>query len=382
MGAGATGGYFGAQLVRAGEEVAFVSRGANLDALSRHGLRLYGPQGHAAIPIQVVGNAERVGVRDIILLAVKTYDLKTALAELAPTVGPATAILCIQNGVDAPAMAAARYGEGRVLGGITRIEAALIAPGVVGQFSTFAKLVFGAWQRPNGPREAEVLATLRRTGIDCELSPDVARTLWEKMLTLCPLAASTSVTRATIGEIFGCEETRALHERAIVEVVEVARAVGVELGPDAVHRALAWHRSLAPASRASMARDLAAGRRIELDQLSGAVVRIGREHGVPTPVHCFVEAVLRPAASAALARYRCSDPKQPLFGEYLVRSGQITEEQLGSVLRLLKLGKERGTAVRLGDALVDIGLVARATVEGLKLEYDGLLAERRERTVS
>jgi hypothetical protein len=182
-----------------------------------------------------------------------------------------------------------------------------------------------------------------------------------------------------LGELLACAESRALHVSAIEEVATVARASGVDLGEDAVARALAWHESLGPTTRASMARDLEAGRRIELDQLPGAIARMGRELGIPTPVNSIVYAALRPSALAALERHRTVGQRPLYFGEYLVQVGRITQEQLASVLRLLKLEAARGAPLRVGDALVHLGLVGRDTVEGLKEQYDVLLEERARR---
>jgi 2-dehydropantoate 2-reductase len=382
MGAGATGGYFGGQLARANADVTFVARGDHFAALESRGLEIYSATGRRMIDVRAVDHPARAERADIILLAVKCYDLEPAIEQIEPLVGPETRVLCIQNGVDAPAMAARRYGAARILGGLTRIEAVLLAPGVIGHFSSFAKFAFGAWQGANDLFEAAVFAELRAAGIDCELSADVRRAVWDKMLTLCPLAASTSITRATLGEILACKETRALHVGAIDEVVAVARAVGVDLGADAGMRALSRHESLVPETRASMARDLEAGRRIELDQLSGTVVRLGQELGIATPIHSMIYAALKPAALAAIERYGTAGHRPLYFGEYLVRAGRITPEQLISVLRLLRLEQDRGAPLRVGDALVQLGLITRETVEGLKEQYDLLLAERERNTVS
>ncbi|MBA3455405.1 MAG: 2-dehydropantoate 2-reductase [Deltaproteobacteria bacterium] len=381
IGAGATGGYFGGQLAKANKDVTFVARGDHYTALKARGLEIYSAQERITFPVSVVETPDQVGRCDVVLLAVKCYDLERAITQIEPIVGPDTRVLCIQNGVDAPEMAARRFGPERILGGLTRIEAVLLAPGVVGHFSTFAKFAFGAWERENGPFEQQLFAELRHAGVDCELSPDVRKALWEKMLGLCPVAASTSLTRSTLGEILSCPESRAMHVAAIEEIALVARAVGVDLGADATERALRWHETLAPSVRASMARDLEAGRRVELDQLSGTVARMGRELGVPTPMHAMIYAALKPLALAAQERHRASGEPRLYFGEYLVRAGRITNEQLTSILRLLKLEEGRGAPLRVGDALVQLGLVARETVEGLKEQYDVLLAERGRNTV-
>ncbi len=253
IGAGATGGYFGGQLAAAKKDVTFVARGDHHAALTARGLEIYSAKGRESIPVSVVDHPSRAGTADIIMLTVKCYDLEAAIAQIEPLVGPTTRVLCIQNGVDAPPMAERVYGSHRVLGGLSRIEAVLLAPGVVGHFSAFAKFTFGAWQHENGAFEDAVLADLRDAGVDVDLSGDIRKALWEKLLTLCPFAATTSVTRSTLGEALACPETRALHIGVIEEVAAVARAAGVDLGADAAERTLRWHeQTLAPASRATV----------------------------------------------------------------------------------------------------------------------------------
>ncbi len=303
MGAGATGGYVGGRLAAAGLPVTFVARGAHLAALQAHGLRLHSTQGDLHIPITAVGRPTGAEPVDVVLFAVKSYDTDAAMAQVADAVGPHTAILCIQNGVDNEERLAERFGAARVLGGAIRIEATIAAPGVIVHSSPFARLEFGPWQGAAGPREQAVLADLRQAGIDATLVADARRAVWEKFLFLCPSAGVTSVTRAAIGEVLACPESRELLQQAVAEVATLAAARGVDLGDDAVARTMAFMDGLPPTMRTSMQRDVEQGRRIELDALSGTVVRYGRAAGVPTPAHAFLYAALRPAALAAERAY-------------------------------------------------------------------------------
>lgn len=299
MGAGATGAYVGGRLTAAGVPVTFVARGAHLAALREHGLRLHSRLGDLHLPVHATDRPADAGVVDVVLFAVKSYDTEAAMALVADAVGPDTAILCIQNGVDNEERLAARFGAGRVLGGAIRIEATIAAPGVIVHSSPFARLEFGPWVGTVGPRERAVLADLTRAGLDAALVDDAHRAVWEKFLFLCPAAGVTSVTRASIGEVLACPESRELFQQAVSEVAAVAATRGVNLGEDAVARTMAFVDGLPPAMRTSMQRDVDQGRRIELDALSGAVVRYGRAAGVPTPAHAFLYAALRPAALAA-----------------------------------------------------------------------------------
>lgn len=300
MGAGATGGYFGGLLARAGADVTFIARGAHLAALRARGLRVQSARGNFSLPVRATDDPPGMRTADVVLFAVKSYDTEAAADAITPIVGPHTAVLCVQNGVDNEERLAGRFGPERVLGGATRIEAILWEPGVVAHLSPFARLAFGPWSGPPGEREQGILAALQGTGIDAELSDDGRRVVWEKFLFLCPMAAVTSVTRAPIGEVLACPETRALFRQAVAEVAAVAAARDVDLGGDAaVESMMSLVAGLPAGMRSSMQRDLEAGRRIELEALSGTVVRYGREAGIPTPAHAFVYAALKPAALAA-----------------------------------------------------------------------------------
>jgi len=300
MGAGATGGYFGAMLARNGEEVAFIARGKHLGALRAAGLRLHTPEDDLTLSIQVTDRAAEIGPVDVVLFAVKSYDTVTAAEACRPLVGPATLMIDIQNGVDNEDVLAARYGAECVLGGSTRIEATLPAPGEISRLSQVARLDMGPWTGAVTEQQQRLHGIMCDCGIDAHLDADVRRIKWEKFLFICPAAMVTSVTRATVGEVAAVPETLALFRAATEEVAFVAEAAGIDLGGEAaVERTVAMIKSLPPTMKTSMQRDLESGRRLEIDAFSGAVRRIGAAHGVPTPTHDILYAALKPAALAA-----------------------------------------------------------------------------------
>jgi 2-dehydropantoate 2-reductase len=300
MGAGATGGYFGGRLAEAGIDVTFIARGAHLAALQSVGLRIQSPLGDLTQPVTATSDPAGAGPVDVILFAVKSYDTHQAAGALVPAVGPDTTILCVQNGVENEDVLAARFGPERILGGATRIEAALAAPGVIAHRSPFARFDFGPWSGPSGKREQAILDDLLAARVTAALHEDGRRVVWEKFLFLCAIAALTSVTRSSVGQVVACAESRELLSAAMTEIVSVAAKRGVDLGGEqAVAQLMQFVGTVPPAMRSSMQNDLEAGRRFELESLSGAVVRLGREAGVATPVHTFVYAALKPALMAA-----------------------------------------------------------------------------------
>lgn len=285
IGAGAVGGCFGARLAAAGEDVLFVARGAHGRALRTAGLRLLSPLGDLHLhPVRVLAPGEPsdrpVG---LVLVAVKMYDLAAAAAAAAALAGPDTVILPIENGVEAAELLAARVAPARVGLGVAYIGGEVEAPGVIRHVGATARLVFGpADERPE-PRFEAVAAACRRAGIDHQTSPAMAVELWRKFVFLAPFAAMTALARVPAG---GLREDPGLwaRTRALVEeAVAVGRAHGVPLPADLVEDRLALIRGLPAGMRSSMLTDLLAGRRLELDWLLGAVVRLGEEAGVSVP---------------------------------------------------------------------------------------------------
>lgn len=297
VGVGAVGGYFGARLAAAGEDVLFVARGAHGKTLRRAGLRLLSPLGDLHLyPLRVLAPGERsdrpVG---LVLVAVKMYDLAAAAPAVAALAGPDTLVLPIENGVEAGELLAPVVAPARVATGVAYIGGHVEAPGVIRHAGTTARLVFGSWDGRPEPRLEALAAACRRAGIDHEHSPSMAVELWRKFVFLAPFAAMTALARVPAGALredpLLWARTRALVE----EAAAVGRARGVPLPADLVEDRLALIRELPAGMRSSMLTDLLAGRPLELDWLLGAVVRLGEAAGVAVPESRAVLEALRAA---------------------------------------------------------------------------------------
>ena len=297
MGAGGIGAYFGARLAEAGEEVAFIARGAHLDAMRRHGLRIESANGdvHLSAP-RVTGDAAEIGPVDIVLVTVKLWDTVAAAEAVRPLLGPETAVISLQNGIDAEDILAAKLGTGHVMGGIAYILAVIAAPGVIRHTGTMARVVFGERGGSASARGAALQSAFARAGVDAELSDDIDKDMWQKFSILAPHSGLTALTRLTSGPIMAEAETRGLLHRAVQEVVAVGRAKGIALDDGLAARNMAFFAGLPADFGSSMLHDIQAGRRLELPFLSGAVARLGVELDVPTPVHAFITAALMPHA--------------------------------------------------------------------------------------
>jgi 2-dehydropantoate 2-reductase len=294
FGSGGVGGYFGGRLAAAGEDVTFLARGAHLNALQQGGLHIDSPLGNVDLPkVQASDRPQAIGPVDVVLFTVKLYDVDASAATLAPLIGPETVVITMQNGVDAMDMVAKHVGEHHVAGGAAYIVAVIDKPGHI-RHTTAQQLVFGERDGRRSDRLVAFEEAGTRAGFQAKASTDVVADLWTKFVRLATWSGMTTVTRSPMGVVRDTPETFAMMIAAIDEVIAVGRAKGVNLPADLMDSTLAMIKNFPASSKSSMLEDIERGRRVELPWLSGAVVRIGREVGVPTPIHQFITTILAP----------------------------------------------------------------------------------------
>lgn len=296
LGVGGVGGYFGARLARGGEAVTFVARGAHLDAIRRAGLRIRSTiEGEYTVAATAVEDVTGLPPADAVLLCVKSFDTEAALGRVRPVIGPATAVLSLQNGVDATDRIDAVLGPGHAVGGAAYVFAAIEAPGVIGH--RFAgKIVLGELDGTPRPRSERLREAFARAGVPVELSSDIRRVLWEKYLLICAQAGLTALTRCPSGVLRAIPETWRMYRVILEELAALAKAAGIALPADTVERVMAIAAGLAPETSSSLQHDLLAGKRLELEGLHGHAVRLGERLGVPLPTVFAVYASLKPHA--------------------------------------------------------------------------------------
>ncbi len=294
FGTGAVGGYFGARLLAAGENVAFLARGSQLETLRRDGLSVVSPNGDLHLRELVVSDRpEDIGPVDVVLFCVKLYDAEEAAAHLAPLLGPETAVVTLQNGVDVRDLCARRVGADRVVSGAAYIMASLEAPARI-RHTAADTLLFGERDGARSARLAALEAAGIRAGFHATLSASIDVDLWIKFVRLATWAGITTVSRSTVGVIRDDPALAAMMRAALDEAIAVGRARGVPLPPDIADETGTLVSSFPYEAKSSMLEDLEHGRRLELPWLSGALVRMGREAGTPTPVHQFIVTALGP----------------------------------------------------------------------------------------
>ena len=302
MGSGGLGGYFGARLSAGGKaDVRFIARGAHLQALRADGLRVEGPEPLHLPNVEATDDAASIGPVDLVMFCVKLWDTEAALAQIAPLVGPRTAIVSFQNGVLKDDALRAAYGAERVMGGVGYVATTIDRPGVIRQTGPMQRLIFGEHDGSRSARAEAFLAACLAGGIRAELSDDIVREIWQKFVFLVALSGATTTIRRPIGPIRAHPQTRAFFLDLMREVVAVGRAHGVGLAEDYADVRLKLADDVAPDMTSSMHHDLERGHRLEVRWLAGAVVELGRAKGVPTPLNRAVADILALHAEGSAA---------------------------------------------------------------------------------
>ena len=292
-GSGGVGGYYGARLQEAGNDVVFIARGSHLHAMRTRGLQVSSIKGDVTLArVQATDDPGSVGVVDAVFLAVKTWQLQDAVPGLRSMVGPNTVVVPLLNGVEAADELVQALGPRPVLKGLTKILSFLDEPGHIRHLGAEPTITFGEMDSRPSERTAQLLETLQDAGIRAIVPDDIDAALWEKFVFVVSVGGVGAVTRAPIGQIRADPRTRAMQRAAMDEIVALAAARGVSLPADVVDRSMGFIDGLPEGGSASLQRDLAAGRPSELEAWNGAVVRLGEASAVPTPVHGFIYTTL------------------------------------------------------------------------------------------
>jgi 2-dehydropantoate 2-reductase len=293
IGTGGTGGYFGGRLAAHGHEVSFVARGEHLQALRRDGLTVESVAGGFSVhPVRATDDPSEIGAVDVVLFCVKTWQLPPVVAALAPLLGPGSAVMTLQNGVEAPAQVAEAVGRGAVLPGVAKIFASLDGPGRVSHGGGPASLTFAEWDGRPTERVDRLRAALTESAVAAVTPPDIWVELWSKFVFVVPLGGLGAATGAPIGVLRSRPGTRQLLAEAMGEIERVGRAHGIGLADEIVATTMGFLDQQPEGGTTSLQRDILAGRPSELDAWTGAVVRLGAQTATPTPIHTLLTEVL------------------------------------------------------------------------------------------
>ena len=296
IGAGAVGGYYGARLAQAGHDVTLIARGANLEAIRANGFRVRSAAGELTAQVRAESDPSRVGPVDLLVFAVKMYSNREAFPLVPPLIGPGTAVLSLQNGVDSADELSTIVGREPMLAGTTYIAATLVEPGIVEYVGSVRRIVFGEafGERIVTERVSRIREVLAGADIEAEAAADSRVPIWEKFIFLAPIAALTAAARLPIGPAWAQPAFRETYERAMAEVEALANHAGIPVAADVRAQKLRYLDASPPTMRSSMMVDITSGRPLELEALVGAVVRRGRDAGIPTPVMATLYGILKP----------------------------------------------------------------------------------------
>jgi 2-dehydropantoate 2-reductase len=304
MGTGGVGGYYGGLLAQQGNEVTFIARGAHLYAIRHEGLTVKSVHGDFKVfPVNATDDPAKVEPVDLVLFSVKTYNTDESAEAIRPVLGPQTAVLSLQNGVDAGERIGRMIGGEHVIGGATWLSSAVEAPGVIKQISQFRRIVLGELGSGRSERIQSIFEVLNQTGMTVEISENIQKVLWTKFVFISAVSSIGSLTRLPMGDYRSVPESRHLLSSIMQEVEALARAQGIALEADVVSRSLEFIDNSGPHIKPSMQLDVESGRRTELDSMVGVIGLKGRELGVPTPAADFVYGALLPVELKARNEY-------------------------------------------------------------------------------
>ena len=297
MGSGGVGGYFGGLLARAGGDVTFIARGAHLEAIRSNGLRIVSDlSGEFVVGSPATDDAQEVGVQDLILFAVKMYHNADAISLIRPMVGSETVVLTLQNGIDNGDLLAETFGRDRVMVGMAALQGRVREPGVVEQLGRVGRVVFGEMAHGFTSRGEILLKLFEKGGWNVELSDNAMGAIWRKFIYLAVTAGINAITQSPYGEMRNVAETRELIRGSYQEIIDIAIALGAPIGDGVMEWAMTSLDEFPAEGMASLAKDFRDGNRVELEGITGAAVRLGKQAGLATPINSTIYSLLKPAA--------------------------------------------------------------------------------------
>ena len=295
LGAGGVGGYFGALLARSGHDVVLLARGEHLAAIRENGITVRDDNGTFSVEVGVTDSVDGLAGAEFVIVAVKSYSL-SEVAPVATTLALAGAtVVPLLNGVEAAAdLERSGVPAAQLMGGQTNVSAFKAGPGLIQRAIWNERIVVGELGGGTSQRAVRLVEAFRAADIDAVASEQIVVDLWRKFNMLCAMAAACGMARSNVGSIRDTVLGNLLIQRAVNEIAAVGRARGVPIPPSQEAEIMAHIEALPPNMKPSFLLDLERGGPNELDVLSGAVSRFGRETGVPTPVHDTAAAVLAP----------------------------------------------------------------------------------------
>jgi len=283
IGAGGVGGYYGGLLSKAGMDVHLLARGEHLRMIKKRGLIIRSYKGNFRTKVEASDNPDHIGVSDLVLFCVKSFDTEKTAKQITRIVGPETSIISLQNGVGNEEIIGDILGHEKVMGGIAFIGSRIAEPGVI-LHTAAGSLSFGELDGEMSNRGKLINEIFKSAGIEANLSKNIKKSMWRKMVWNCGFNAITALTGCCVSETLELPETRKVIETAMEEVVKVAHSLGISLDEDLVGKTISSTERQGEI-RTSMLVDMEKGKRMEIESINGAVSKMGEKSGIPTPVN-------------------------------------------------------------------------------------------------
>lgn len=299
IGTGGVGGYFGAKLTQAGNNVTFLARGEHLKAMQTKGLEVKSILGDFHLKqVQATDNIKDMGVSDLIILGIKAWQVKEIAPQLPQMMHEHTVVLPLQNGVMASEELMECIPAQHVLGGLCRIISKIEAPGVIHHMSVTPTIIFGELNNKPTDRVVQIHDLFTKAGINSKMATDIQAELWRKFIYIC-FSGLLAVTRSTYGQVRELKETRQMMIDLFTEIYVLSQKMGINIESDFVEKAIASIDEIAYDMTTSLARDVWDGKPSEIEYQNGTVVRLGIKYGVPTPTNKFIYECILPMEKRA-----------------------------------------------------------------------------------
>ena len=288
IGTGGVGGFFGAKLALAGNDVTFLARGAHLEAILANGLTVKSIDGdfYLSNP-KATDKISEMGVSDLIIIGLKAWQIKDVRDEIKMITHAGSFILPLQNGIMAAEELSEVVPAENVIGGLCRIMSKVDGPAVINHFGVKPSIVFGALLPSQQGKLGAVKDCFDRAGFESKISDDIPSELWKKFILIC-VSGLVAITRTTYGELREVKETRQLMVDLLQEIYDLSQKVGVNIKADFVAKTVAFIDTYPYDSSTSMARDVWEGKPSEIEYQNGTVVKLAEKYGLDVPVNKFV----------------------------------------------------------------------------------------------
>lgn len=305
IGAGGVGGYFGGKLAAAGNDVTFVARGAHGNALLKNGFEVKSIQGDFKVPaVKVVDKIDKLQAPDLVLLAVKSWQVKEISEQVNEIVHQDSVVIPLQNGVMAIEELSGKINKHHLINGLCKIISKIDAPGIINHFGAVPSIIIGELDNTASERIQAIQKLFNQSGVDLKVARDIEAELWKKFIMIC-LSGLQAVVRTNLGEMRNTPATHELMKALLEEVYELSQKIGINIDSTYVGKTMSFIGTLPDETTFSLARDIWENKPSEMNYQNGTVVKLGKRYGFETPINRFIYSSLLP--NEQKARYSNKD---------------------------------------------------------------------------